>query len=439
MRQTTMPARRSWAPAAAPFAVLGTLAASLTATPAAADDVKPLRTVDLRVLDTPAKTIATAAVATAVRPANYTVRSGDTISGIAAQFGLTTADVLSWNGLGWRTTIYPGQKVSLQAAGAAAAPVAPTTTTPTVTPVTTGAVHTVVRGDSVWGIANRYGSSVSGILTANKLGSSALIFPGQKLTIPGTQAAAPAQTPAAEAPVVETPVVTTPVVETPIAPVVETVTPPASTAATVHTVRAGDSPWAIANKYGTSVTALLAANRLTSGSIIYPGQTLAIPGVGTPAAASPAVVVPTPPASAGAQKSAVLDSEQIANAQLIIAIGRELGVPDRGITIALAAAMVESWIRNLDYGDRDSLGIFQQRPSYGWGTADQVRDPEHAIRAFYGGATNPNYGLTRGLLDIPGWQSMTVSEAAQAVQISAYPDRYGQWEVSAALWLALYG
>jgi len=106
-------------------------------------------------------------------------------------------------------------------------------------------------------------------------------------------------------------------------------------------------------------------------------------------------------------------------------------VPDYGIVIALATAMQESSMRNLSWGDRDSVGLFQQRPSTGWGTAAELQNPAHAARLFYVGRE----GYTRGLLDIRGWQSMTVTQAAQAVQISAYPDHYAKWEASAWAWL----
>ncbi|TPX00513.1 hypothetical protein FJ656_32410, partial [Schumannella luteola] len=105
----------------------------------------------------------------------------------------------------------------------------------------------------------------------------------------------------------------------------------------------------------------------------------------------------------------------------------------------LAAAMQESSLRNIDYGDRDSLGLFQQRPSTGWGTPDQILNASHAARLFYGGPSNPNKGKTRGLLDIAGWQSMSLTQAAQAVQISAYPNAYAKWETSATSWLAQLG
>ncbi|MGW5818681.1 C40 family peptidase [Streptomyces noursei] len=109
--------------------------------------------------------------------------------------------------------------------------------------------------------------------------------------------------------------------------------------------------------------------------------------------------------------------EQIPNAKTILATGVAMKVPARGQIVALATALQESGLRNLNYGDRDSLGLFQQRPSQGWGTAQQVRDPVHASTKFY-----------EGLLKVSGWQSMTVAQAAQAVQASGFPDSYAKWE-----------
>ena len=113
----------------------------------------------------------------------------------------------------------------------------------------------------------------------------------------------------------------------------------------------------------------------------------------------------------------VLTTEQAANAATIAAVGKRLGVPNHGVTIALATAFQESGLRNLDYGDRDSLGLFQQRPSQGWGTATDVQTPRLAAAAFY-----------RHLLRVSGWTSMSVTAAAQAVQHSGAPDAYSQWE-----------
>ncbi|MEH0468574.1 NlpC/P60 family protein [Streptomyces sp. B21-097] len=112
-----------------------------------------------------------------------------------------------------------------------------------------------------------------------------------------------------------------------------------------------------------------------------------------------------------------LPAEQVPNAQTIVAAGLSLDVPKKGQVVALATAMQESRLRNLNYGDRDSLGLFQQRPSQGWGSAQQIRDPVYASEQFY-----------KHLLKVDGWQQMTVTQAAQAVQKSGLPDAYARWE-----------
>jgi hypothetical protein len=123
------------------------------------------------------------------------------------------------------------------------------------------------------------------------------------------------------------------------------------------------------------------------------------------------------------------------NAQSIINIGRELRVGDYAIVIALATAMQESSLRNIAFGDRDSIGLFQQRPSAHWGSKSQILNTEYAIRAFYGGSKSPVKADVRGLLDIPNWQSLPLTEAAQSVQVSAHPSAYAKWEPSAWNWL----
>jgi hypothetical protein len=130
-----------------------------------------------------------------------------------------------------------------------------------------------------------------------------------------------------------------------------------------------------------------------------------------------------------------LDAEQSRHARIITTVGQQAGVPPYGLQIALATAMQESELRNLPYGDRDSLGLFQQRPSAGWGTREQVMDPVYAAQAFFGGPTGPNIGQPPGLLDIDGWADMPLTVAAQAVQRSAFPDAYARWETDAVAWL----
>lgn len=129
-----------------------------------------------------------------------------------------------------------------------------------------------------------------------------------------------------------------------------------------------------------------------------------------------------------------LTAEQADNARVIVAVGQQRSVPARGLLIALMTAMQESGLRNLDYGDRDSQGLFQQRPSMGWGSPSQVRDPAYAAAAFYGGPESPTEN--GGLLDVTGWEYLPLTRAAQAVQRSAFPDAYAKWEAPARAWLA---
>ncbi|MET8147858.1 M23 family metallopeptidase [Actinoplanes sp. NPDC049668] len=114
------------------------------------------------------------------------------------------------------------------------------------------------------------------------------------------------------------------------------------------------------------------------------------------------------------------NTEQVGNAAIIMAVGARLGIPVRGQVIAVATAIQESSLINLAGGDRDSIGLFQQRPSQGWGTPAQLHDPEYAATKFY-----------TKLQSITGWQTMPLTMAAQAVQVSAYPDAYAKWEPDA--------
>lgn len=125
------------------------------------------------------------------------------------------------------------------------------------------------------------------------------------------------------------------------------------------------------------------------------------------------------------QDATQLTQEQIDNARTIIAIGKGAGLSTQAQKIAVMTALQESSLMNLDGGDRDSAGLFQQRPSMGWGTLAQVTDPVYAAKSFYG--VNPE-GANLGLIQIEGWETLTPGAAAQAVQGSAYPDAYDKWE-----------
>ncbi len=136
-----------------------------------------------------------------------------------------------------------------------------------------------------------------------------------------------------------------------------------------------------------------------------------------------------------------VEAGQTAYVRTIVGVGKARGASPKGWIAALAVALQESGLRNLSNltypeslsmtkdgsgTDHDSLGLFQQRPQSGWGTVAQLMDPTYEATAFFGGPDVPP--VNAGLLDIPGWQSLPVTEAAQQVQVSAYPDAYAKWE-----------
>ncbi|MBB6546907.1 C40 family peptidase [Nonomuraea rubra] len=122
-------------------------------------------------------------------------------------------------------------------------------------------------------------------------------------------------------------------------------------------------------------------------------------------------------ASTSVASTLALDVEQQTHTALIVQVALERGLPARAAVIAVATALQESQLRNLRYGHLDSLGLFQQRPSQGWGTTEQILDPRYATSTFY-----------ERLAKVPRWEQLPLTRAAQAVQRSAFPDAYAQWE-----------
>jgi hypothetical protein len=160
-----------------------------------------------------------------------------------------------------------------------------------------------------------------------------------------------------------------------------------------------------------------------------PATSTAAPQASTPAAPEMPAAPPDseliPKGTQGDQSTVSLSKDQVQNAKKIVDAGRKLKLPPRAEVIAVATSLQETKLNNYgDLGaanDHDSLGLFQQRPSAGWGTPDQLTNPDYATKAFLGGLKNVN-----------GWQSMPLTDAAQAVQVSAFGDRYAQWEQQAA-------
>ena len=402
-------------------------------------------------------------IATSASQLSYTVKAGDTVSSIARKFQLSANQLIQINNLTAKGLIVPGQKLKLVANAVVPA---------SQSKADAATVHVVKRGDTIASIAKQYQISITTILSMNKLSATAIIFPGQRLTIgsvipKAVKPAAPiehtvqaGETLASIAkhygialntileangftesslvyggqkillkPVAEV-VVAAPKSEaaanpiaTPLSAELSSTDPhrPSSVCQVhgYHTVKAGESVSKIAAVYGVPTQQILSENKLTWSAMIYIGQKLIIPGV------HEIKFCPdlTP-----------MTAEMKSNAEIIYSVGKSLGVSDYGIVIALATAMQESGLRNLSYGDRDSVGLFQQRPSAHWGSVEQIMNPEYAARAFFGGKSSPTYGVARGLLDIKNWSAMSLTEAAQAVQISAYPNAYAKWEASAWVW-----
>jgi hypothetical protein len=177
--------------------------------------------------------------------------------------------------------------------------------------------------------------------------------------------------------------------------------------------------------------AALALVAVVIGAVVIGGR--AVSSSADPATSGAECTVPVVPGAllGTAEATAVpvdLDAVQLQHASTINAVGMSRALPVRARVIALATAFQESQLRNLPDGDRDSLGLFQQRPSQGWGTVKQISDPVYAAGKFYD-----------ALMKVDGWQQMSLTKAAQAVQYSAFPDAYAKWEGEALTLAAALG
>ncbi|WP_120520474.1 lytic transglycosylase domain-containing protein [Arthrobacter celericrescens] len=282
-------------------------------------------------------------------PASYTVKPGDTISGIAARHGLTTNSVLKLNRLSPTSIIYPGQRVKLSASSAAPAsrPAAPAAA-PTGT-------YTVKPGDTLSGIAERHGVGLSKVFAWNGLNGGSIIYPGQKIKI--STASAPASPrPAA---------------------------PAAATSPGSYTIKAGDTLGGIAYRHKVSLSDLLSANRLKASTIIYPGQKLAIPGGSAlqPASSTKPLVpssflgytYPAAVVSSANKNKAILEASPVPTREQMKSIvadtARRMGVNP---SLALAFAYQESGFSQRAVSPANAIGTMQVIPSSGEWASDLV-------------------------------------------------------------------
>ncbi|AVG23936.1 autolysin [Pontimonas salivibrio] len=377
-------------------------------------------------------------------PNTYKVRSGETVTAVAEKFQIPTALLLSLNGLSWNSILHEGQVLRLTMAPSKQRGMAP--------PRVSSAGYHVEPGDTLAKVAQRLGVSERALAEANDMEQGTPLTPGSKLSLPGSTAEMAPRTVASQSSVQAPNIVLASLTDSPERETNES-----------STERDSDDPGRESDQEAASGDDHVNPHPL--GVDVLPAPELrpekkAAPT--PPPAPTPAPVAPAEPtqaekkdrddsddersssdesateSSVGQPKSGAvtpLNDVRRENASIIVQVGRDLGVPDYGIVIALATAMQESSLRNINWGDRDSVGLYQQRPSSGWGTVEQIMDPVFASKAFYGGPSNPNPGKTRGLLDYSGWQSLELTVAAQRVQRSAYPDAYAKWEASAWAWL----
>ncbi|MDO3704155.1 hypothetical protein Q3W71_21045 [Micromonospora sp. C28SCA-DRY-2] len=184
----------------------------------------------------------------------------------------------------------------------------------------------------------------------------------------------------------------------------------------------------IMRKSVLGIAGLAVAGGLAAGPLNHADTTPATTGPAAVAmveAGKPDMAKLIPHGVQGEQSRIDLNDEQVDNVKAIIAATKKSGMDERAAVVAIATALQESKLENLGHlgerNDHDSQGLFQQRPSSGWGTVEQITDPEYSTMAFL-----------KGLKQVDGWQDMPLTEAAQTVQVSAYPFHYAQWEQQAA-------
>jgi LysM repeat protein len=376
-------------------------------------------------------------------PDTYTVQDGDTIDSIASAFGLPSAAVLALNGLHVNSALHSGQVLKLTTAPTKQRALAP--------PRVGLSQYVIQSGDTLASVALRFGISETSLKEANEMSESASLTAGDVLRIPGTrQVTAPRAIPTIQA---------------------------AHAASQSRVIWAHLESSSSQNDPGRPSAQLAAvpeddqdasqADSDSAAEVVDPlnidipaAPKLRVVKPPPPPPPPPPAAVPKAPSSSSSSSSSSGSSSQPApatrqpvsgnvvqlrhdwqrdHARTVIRVGRDLGVPDYGIVIALATAMQESSFRNIQTAvDHDSLGLFQQRPAW-WGTPEQLTDPVYATTAFFKGARGMNGGWSRGLLGVSGWQNMSVRDAAHRVQRSAHPDLVQRWEASAWAWLAELG
>ncbi|MBG0738946.1 LysM peptidoglycan-binding domain-containing protein [Paeniglutamicibacter antarcticus] len=267
-----------------------------------------------------------------VSTGTYTVRSGDTLGGIAAKHGVSLAAVFAANNMNMRTIIYPGQMINV--GPASPAPAAVPAPAPAAAAPTAQASVVVKGGDTLSAIAARNSVSLASVLAANKLQMNSIIYPGQEILL--SAATAPAATSPAQ-----------------VAPAITSITPLSSVIS--HIVKPGDTLSRIAASYAVSLSSVLAGNGMSLQTIIYPGQSILI-GSTAPATAAAPVAAPAP----AAVRSSGLSSAQLQG--MVANTARSMGIDP---SLALAFALQESGFRQNVTSSAGAIGTMQVMPSSG--------------------------------------------------------------------------
>ena len=381
-------------------------------------------------------------------PDTYTVQAGDTVSSIASAYGLPASAILGLNGLTMNSLLHEGQILKLTTA--------PTKQRAEAPPRVALSQYVVQAGDTLSSIASRFGISQSALTETNRIDNTTTLMAGDVIRLPGTRTpTAPRAIPTLYQAQSEARVVWASAGLSPAAPTAEGIQPTSVPDLPEESAEEDSPPTEppapdVVDPLDTEISeapALRVVKKAPPPPPPPPVQeraperapTAPSSGSSNPAPApSPAPApAPRPPVSGTVVK--LPHESQREHARTIIRVGRDLGVPDYGIVIALATAMQESSFRNIQTAlDHDSLGLFQQRP-YWWGTPEQLVDPVYATTVFFTGVRMPDVGFSRGLLGVSGWQDLPLTVAAQRVQRSAHPDAYAKWEASAWAWLAELG
>ncbi|MGW5735745.1 MULTISPECIES: peptidoglycan DD-metalloendopeptidase family protein [Streptomyces] len=385
----------------------------------------------------------------------YTIKKGQTLTAIAAILGVSVAALLAANPfVKDKNKIKEGDKLDIPS-NTSKPSEKPKEPTKEPAKPKDGVYVTTQANETLTSIAKKLGISAADLVTANGgMGGLVPLSKGSEVKLPKGATAKPSEKPTSKptTPAKPAPDTVCKDPKPPVKPTTPPVKPKPSTSSTTYTVKKGDTLSGIAERHGLKLSTLLKLNpgKFPNPNVIKPGQKVTVKG--TPKAHSPATgerpstsvtSKPVAPQERPAERPAVtpapltphgfsgpqrmwdrpLTAAELQNARTIYDVAVQTFGPvdgPRAAVIGIATAYQESRLQNLSNGDRDSAGLFQQRPSMGWGTHAQVTNPTYAAGKFF------------SVLKTTNWKSVPLTVAAQTVQRSGTPSAFGKWEKAAA-------